>query len=391
MIGRDKQAILSSDTFQYYLPCGAAHPELCAHRNADILPFLQSSSLTVFKKLKDQPCGSFHFLEFGGEGVEPQHVWVCRCWSRGANPRVVTLASAEYDAAHESLRLVSCVAGAQAHLPIYEYLMAVTFLGRVRKSHVFTEIQWCSAPVSRHRVPVSSAQVFLADDWREQVVARAVRIHPPLASPSKAPKDFREAKIAQGLRALKEGLAKAKSAAENVKKGGVRIRLPRARPHRGHDGDGHGGGPADGSDDDGSLASHSDCELSSVGSDSDCAVDLPADGDVPSRRSAQHVKRAVNWGPFSLSQLCMKGGPCVGWGANCHKHHDSGSTLRCTKPFRFVGLSFDECRCLAKTWLLMGVSIPHDDLAGRAQHMGIDRGDIAILPEDELDDLVLGL
>ena len=74
----------------------------------------------------------------------------------------------------------------------------------------------------------------------------------------------------------------------------------------------------------------------------------------------------------------------MGFQFNCHKNdHDP---LQCKRAFTFSSNTFDETRCIAKKWLLMGVDIAASEPDARDQHLRhIARGDIPIVDEAMLD------
>jgi hypothetical protein len=96
-----------------------------------------------------------------------------------------------------------------------------------------------------------------------------------------------------------------------------------------------------------------------------------------------HGKRELvqeTWGPFGLSPLTriVRGERVVfGWGATCRKHHNVGDKLgtQCKKQISqgqgADALSDDECKRLAKCWLLLGRDISDDGPRAREVHLKV--------------------
>ena len=85
---------------------------------------------------------------------------------------------------------------------------------------------------------------------------------------------------------------------------------------------------------------------------------------------ARH-RRAVSWGPWSLSDI-KREGLVIGWGANCNQHRDPGNDLACKKSITFgdAGLTSEQCQAKLKHWLLIGETIEDDH--PRAAHIKTD-------------------
>jgi hypothetical protein len=86
----------------------------------------------------------------------------------------------------------------------------------------------------------------------------------------------------------------------------------------------------------------------------------------------------VPFGPFSLSPLSRwVGGEKihVGWGANCHRHSNSGDAphnkcqIQVTYGTGPRAISDEECRRLAKCWLILGRGVDESSDEARTQHV----------------------
>ena len=113
--------------------------------------------------------------------------------------------------------------------------------------------------------------------------------------------------------------------------------------------------------------------------------------DVP-QPAEERQRRVHRWGAgrWTLSEV-WKENVQIGWWANCNRHFDSTGRA-CRKMITFVNDSPDQCRCLAKQWLLMGAKIKCGDPAGRRKHVrDIKREDIVLRDEAELDAMAAAL
>ncbi len=95
------------------------------------------------------------------------------------------------------------------------------------------------------------------------------------------------------------------------------------------------------------------------------------------------------WGLWSLSQIQLDG-EMIGWGANCYKHSDNGSTLVCKKSITYGkgrdAFTDDACIAKMKLWLTRGHALVSELADGRNRHVhGIDARALPVLPDAELD------
>ena len=121
--------------------------------------------------------------------------------------------------------------------------------------------------------------------------------------------------------------------------------------------------------------------------------DVEDDHDVP-QPAEERQRRVHPWGAgrWTLSEVWnTQENVQIGWNANCNRHFDS-TGRPCRKTITFVNDTPDQCRCLAKQWLLMGAKIKCGDPAGRRKHVrDIKREDIVLRDEAELDAMAAAL
>ena len=98
-------------------------------------------------------------------------------------------------------------------------------------------------------------------------------------------------------------------------------------------------------------------------------------------------RRAVPWGPWSLSDI-KREGLVIGWGANCNQHRDPDNDLACKKSITFgdAGLTSEQCQAKLKHWLLIGETIEDDH--PRAAHIKIDARPLEVFSIAELDEML---
>ena len=116
---------------------------------------------------------------------------------------------------------------------------------------------------------------------------------------------------------------------------------------------------------------------------------------------AEREARSIAWGEFSYAPIfktTAEGKVHIGWGGNCHCHHNMDDDLKCQKQLTFPAHSapdvVDEHRRLCKLWLLLGRGVPEDAPNGREWHLkGIGgrcfRRNVPDVSESTLDETVL--
>ena len=220
------------------------------------------------------------------------------------------------------------------------------------------------APAPRNGAAESNEadRITLLDDWASQVFENEVQIFPPL------PVMPGSSVMNEGLRA---GLASCQEKPFKRAKNEASVHF---RP--------------DGQSD-------TDSEVSLEGEGLPPAVvehlagqeDVEDDHGVPEPADArQHRLHPWGRGRWTLSEVWNKEGNAqIGWNANCNRHFDS-TGRPCRKYLAFVDHTPDQCRCLAKEWLLMGVEIKCGDPGGRRKHvLDIRREHIVLRAEAQLD------
>ena len=226
------------------------------------------------------------------------------------------------------------------------------------------------APAPRNGAAESNEadRITLLDDWASQVLENEVQIFPPL------PVMPGSSVMNEGLRA---GLASCQAKQFKRAKTEASVRFLNN---------------ADGESD-------TDSEESQEGEGLPAAVlaclagqeDVEDDHDVP-QPAEERQRRVHPWGAgrWTLSEV-WKENVQIGWWANCNRHFDSTGRT-CRKMITFVNDSPDQCRCLAKQWLLMGAKIKCGDPAGRRKHVrDIKREDIVLRDEAALDAMAAAL
>jgi hypothetical protein len=110
----------------------------------------------------------------------------------------------------------------------------------------------------------------------------------------------------------------------------------------------------------------------------------------PRGDAAKPGERQFHWGPFTIS-VVVRGGDVTGYGGNCNRHRDPGSTLRCTKPMTFGKSELTDGDVIAKLkhWLILGLDIPAGHPLPRKAHvLDMDARRLLVLPDDELDNML---
>jgi hypothetical protein len=348
----DQGEIDDAEVFEYYTPCGLAHPELCANDHSWCLPQIREASKNLGAILKGSSDGSFHWLRFGGHAESA--TWFALSYRRGGNPKLVVLSPcvADYD------KLVVCLDCDSDDKGPFEQLIEKTFVGRIvacSRDACVDEIFYAPAPIDEARLPASICEGALLLNWEEIVRSTEVRVFPSSQKAAKVKVD----------RTFKKGLASL-------------IEKP-SHPPRRHAGIRHvipGGG--DEVSDSESSSNHSDGKSTESEPGPSCAA--------PSTHGKRDL-RSIPFGPWTISQLGPIDSP-TGWGGNCHRHSNAAQSKNtaCKKEFAYIGHTSDQTRCLVKKWLLMGVDIPSDDPSGRKKHvLDVQRDHIPLCDEAELD------
>ncbi len=359
------------ESFEYYVPCPIAHPEICATKDVERLPVLKAIAKGLRKQLTKYSCGNFFYLRFVGDTFDIP-VWLCAGYMRFSNPAVGMLLPAAIDVPTRLVAL-DTTSGAE------EMLVDITFFGRILDRSMCERLQrvaLSSAPVDDSVVPASASSVRLVADWQIQLFNSEHDVYP-------LPKGAGH-KISAAMKVMKAGL---KSCADVDKAAAVKIKHPKSVGPKGHKT---------------SMGPDSEEEWDSMGSDSSANFDGDSDPDDPvpdPPPPGPHVApaggldggparevRKVPFGPWSVSEV-WSNGVHSGYGGNCgcHRNAGDGPSDLCKKSFTFAGSTPAETRCLAKSWLLMGLDIGEGDDARKRHVKQIRRRDIPVLSEEELD------
>jgi hypothetical protein len=331
---------------------------------------LTSIAKGLRKQLTKQSCGSFFCIRFIGGNFDCP-VWFCAGYTRLSNPAVTMILPACIDMSTGRVSI-------DASSGLEEMLVDVTFMGRVLHKDWCLSVQRAtvsSAPVDDSVRPVSASCVQLVADWRVQLFNNEQTIYPLLKGSGK--------KISTAVKRMRDGV---KSVGEH--QASVKIKFPKPAGPKAHMMTAVGSG--------------SEEEWDDLGSDSSLPLDEESDPDDPVPDIAlpggpvkpAHVgdaerfreNRMIPFGPWSISEY-YSGGKHVGYGANCgcHRNKKDTKTDLCKKVFTFAGESVVATRCLAKSWLLMGLDIGDAGDARKAHVLDIRRGMVPRLSEDELD------
>jgi hypothetical protein len=355
----DAGDIPDSEKFEYYVPCTLAHPELCAKAHAWCLPQIRACAKALRAIVRDVPAGSFYALRFEGPGFELM-VWVVFCHWRGSNPRLALFSPAIADYTKETVEIDDV-----GQPELVEFLMETTLLGRVMavsRDQPISVVHCFPASVDRARLHSGNmGRISLLPDWEERVASSELCIY-PVPPREKIAKSKEFSRMRRGLKSFD-----AKPTRNGAMPRGVKIVLL-----------GGGGLVSESSESEDSRATRQPSDTDEEPGPSSAAPAFPND--------AVRDSRAVAFGPWTISEIGPRSRP-TGWGGNCNRHRNAGNCKKsCKKELTYGRLSPDECRCIIKKWLLMGVGIPADSPSGQVDHVrGILRHDIPLIVEHILD------
>lgn len=212
----DRGAIPKAQKFAYYLPCGLAHPGLCAQAHAFCIRQAKGCANELYKVAQQLDRGSFVYLRFVAGRAWQREAWAAIAYVRGSGPRLVMLAACTLRGCHLSADVIS---------GSFCCMMAVTFVGLFFKEAprgADLEVYWAS-PQLAGATPESAAEALLPADWRQRM--KLQRLYPPkvaLRAPAADPADV---KMRRGLQRASERLPKKEST-------GSGVRMVRPRPPR---------------------------------------------------------------------------------------------------------------------------------------------------------------
>ena len=266
----------------------------------------------------------------------------------------------------------------------YDHCCALSAIGLAfRRMYVFGPVE----RVFLAKAPIDTAQALFGDavklrkDWPEFVDKEEVQVFPPLAREVLARR--LPSKLLAGLKSFSAGRCK------SGRKGTDRV--SRKAPAVRKDSEGPPEESSGSSDSDGDGSEHSDISRDSLDSILEDANRRPVPPPPPDDGGHQsHESRKIVFGPWTYSAIVSKG-QLRGFGGNCGCHF--GSRLTCKKAFTILKEDghlpeeerIGKCSRLAKQWLLLGRDIPVGALQGRQRHVGVQREDVALRPEAELD------
>ena len=279
----------------------------------------------------------------------------------------------------------------------YQYLPGVSMLGSlfvgVGEDFMVEELRIAPAPLLGAEDAFDAAR--LKPDWRETVVASECRFFPPSTSPPVAPV---ESPGLQELWAPLKRLDPPKQRSPRKDRERAISKAPKMKGSlpdamkaecdalpKGYEDDCDLDSLASvspGSSDDGgdALPSCVDPMLAALGLHPG-AEDIKLDSET-----AAHEHRAIPFGPWPISPIVSKG-TVIGWGGNCGCHYSADTKVACKKAITATRTSdVNECRLLAKAWLLEGATIPAGSPTGRRDHIfGVPRSSLVVRDESELD------
>ncbi len=113
---------------------------------------------------------------------------------------------------------------------------------------------------------------------------------------------------------------------------------------------------------------------------------VPIDGAEGKKKFGRVLpgERSEPWGIWTIAEIVTKH-VHTGYGVTCGQHHDEGLAAQCKRQLAFGTrrpLSPSETRRRLKAWLLAGVDIASDHLAGKTAHFVILPRDIDPLPSE---------
>ncbi len=368
--------------FTSYLPCPLAHPGYCAEVDRDILTHAKAATKALFAFLCTKTIGTYWHIAVQAEDDSRMHTWLLLCHNRYGSPKLNLVATADLSDDTLALQPGAVDEGYSNAMTI----SVVAFLFKQVRGVGVKSMHVCQAPEDTSKeMPAEGDVCILLESWQSIVDKSGHRFFPPGHSVPGA-----DRVLSPALKSLDALSSRRRHRASKAP--GVTVKGPSLKPKPVHDA--ADDAPDAPSSDDESSGRSGDSK-SSDGSDGPDLAKLCAGaggggggggGGGADRGDDGPQRRCIQWGPWSISEIWSQR-VHTGWGANCGCHFTSGSDLRCKKNIQAIaGCTLDEARCLAKQWLLMGRAIPPGSVTGRANHvLGIQRRDIALRPEAELD------
>jgi len=172
---KDSGDIAADEKFLYYVPCGLAHPGLCATKHAWCIEDAKRCADQLYKVVGELR-GDFIHLRFIA-GDWHKCAWAAVSHRRGSAPRMLMLACCSLDEASRRLSIDDTTEG------YFDFMMAVSLVGYFQDAPRGQSISvyWALAPVNEAKTFDSAAQVELHENWKEQlaIVPDSQRVHFP--------------------------------------------------------------------------------------------------------------------------------------------------------------------------------------------------------------------
>ena len=194
----DRNAIPKNRTFQYYIPCPLAHPELCATTDAHLVAACVPTAKAMYHAARSFSPGTFFACKFvstpppclaPAQNSLAQHVWfqwVSISYVRGAGPQMLMISK---------VRRVGRVLELVVEDGAFVNLQASTFLGRqwrrLRGENRMMSADMIAAPVDPDVAHDNAGSVSLLEDCTDILDAdwtrNAVQFFPPQSQKARRP------------------------------------------------------------------------------------------------------------------------------------------------------------------------------------------------------------
>ena len=192
---KNKNAIPDTTKVEYYVPCGLAHPGLCAESDADTLPPAIACAKALLKYCRSAKCGSFHGLRICSEHDEERMVWFTRNHCRGSGPAVALITPCALDG--ESLLLTMN----RSEDGLATCLHDVTFVGLIMKTgFAIRNMYGAPAAQDRDNLSLEADAIYVKADWWVRHARSEAQVYPmPLAETSSGRGGARKKAMLAGL------------------------------------------------------------------------------------------------------------------------------------------------------------------------------------------------
>ena len=351
--------------FDYPVPCGLAHPGLCAAQDNDIVDAVYTCAKGLQHYFAHKPRGSVHTLLFDREDMTVSVAHVVRAHYRGGGPRVVMLVL--YEECGGDLLWTPHEDGTEQWVHYLDKSLCA--------------LHFRLAVVARTKVKQVVAVPRKADLDRATLSGETFYVLPPSMDNAVEVFPSFQATRARARDPLAEGLANALRAALGCRKktarksqSAVRLLLPKGvvRSKNVH------GDAADACDSDWTWEAMSDAARSHGDDDSDAE---DAEDVVDPRQAAGEP-----WGPFSVARIMSRNKDTgekhhIGWGATCYLHVNDDDKPGTVCKKHLSGTS-DETHRMVCHWLLLGH--PCCGPKARSNHLDVPVRSLGVPSWDEL-------